>query len=66
MICKAYEEKTVLEKVVFTGRLLHAVLHDDRLHKIAEDIIKVAETKGLFQGVTILPNDFNEQPNQIT
>ena len=67
MICKSYEEKTVPEKIIFTGKLLHAVMNDDRLHKIAEDIINVAEAKGLYTGVTILPEDFNEQiSNPIT
>lgn len=61
MICKGYEQKTVPEKIIFTGKLLHAVMNDDRLHKIAEDIINVAETKGLFEGVTILPDNFTEQ-----
>lgn len=67
MICKSYEEKTVTEKIIFTGKLLHAVMNDDRMLKIAEDIINVAETKGLFEGVTILPEDFNEEiSNPIT
>jgi len=58
MICKSYEEKTIPEKIIFTGKLLHAVMNDDNFHKFAEDIIKVAEEKGLFTGVTILPENF--------
>lgn len=61
MICTDYEQKTVPEKIIFTGKLLHAVMNDDRLHKIAEDIIKIAEAKGLFEGVTILPDNFSNQ-----
>lgn len=57
MICPQFEELTPKEKTEFIGKLVHSVQSDPELYSMAHEIIKMAEEKGLFEGVKILhPN----------
>lgn len=55
MTCENYNKLTPVEKVIFTGQLLHACMNDDGLKELGDEIIKLAMLKGLFEGVKILP-----------
>ena len=55
MICEKYLNMTPLEQRNFIGALVHSVIHDELLFSEGEKLIKKAEKKGLFQGVTINP-----------
>lgn len=57
MICKKYENLTIIEKVQMVGKLLHAMQSSNELFDKAKWIIEVAELQGMFDKVTILPND---------
>ena len=60
MICEKYEALTIIEKVQMVGKLLHAMQSDNELFDKAEWIIVAAELQGIFNKVTILPNDVND------
>lgn len=57
MICSKYEDLTILEKVQMIGKVHHAMQSDNELFDLASRIIDTAEMKGLFENVTILPNN---------
>lgn len=61
MICKEYSSLTPIQKVEFTGKLLHAVMTSPVLFKEAKLLIKAAEKAGLFDGVTINPAPIEEK-----
>ena len=55
MICSNYENLSPQERIEFTGKLLHAVMNDNKLKHAADGIIAIAEAKGMFEGVVINP-----------
>lgn len=57
MICKEYKDLSHLEKVTFIGTLVHAVQSDSKLFEMAQGLIEIAKTKGLFDTVTIMPDN---------
>lgn len=55
MNCEQFLNLTPIEKINFTGRLLHAAMNDEKIFRECEKIILKAEAKGLFTGVVINP-----------
>jgi len=60
-ICSKYEELSPFERVEFIGKLVHAVMSDNFMFQVGQDIIKTGENKGLFNGVKILPENGKEE-----
>lgn len=62
MLCSKFTELTPREKVIFIGELTHACMNDDFMFDIGKQIINIAENKGLFDNVKIMPenNDTKE------
>lgn len=55
MTCEKYQELSATEKTVMVGRIVHAMQSDNELFDYAVDLIKIAEMRGLFDNVKILP-----------
>lgn len=62
MICEKYESLSIVDKIMFTGELLHACMNDDRLFELGQQVIELGHTKGVFNGVQILPQRTDEIP----
>ncbi len=60
-ICENYDLLSPHEKSIFIGELVHAVQSSDTLFNMAKGIIDKAMTLNLFDGVTFLPEQINEQ-----
>jgi len=57
MLCNKFTELTPKEKVIFIGELTHACMNDDFMFDIGKQIINIAENKGLFDNVKIMPEN---------
>jgi hypothetical protein len=57
MICEEFEKLTPKEKTEFIGQVVHSIQSDSALYCMGQEIIRLGQIKGLFEGVTILPND---------
>lgn len=57
MLCEKYDKLNHLDKVRFIGELCHAAQSDNEMFELAEGLIQLAITKGLFKNVTIMPNN---------
>ena len=55
MICQKFEKLTPVERIRFIGSIHHAIMSDDDFFENAQYIIDEATIRGLFKGVTILP-----------
>jgi hypothetical protein len=55
MICEKFNHLTPFEKVIYIGKLVHAVENDDILFDAGNEIIELANNKGIFKGITIFP-----------
>lgn len=55
MLCNKFTELTPREKVIFIGELTHACMNDDFIFDIGKQIINIAQNKGLFDNVKIMP-----------
>ncbi|MBK7883494.1 MAG: hypothetical protein IPJ81_06645 [Chitinophagaceae bacterium] len=55
MICEKFNQLTPFEKVIYIGKLVHAVENDDILFDAGNEIIELANNKGIFKGITIFP-----------
>lgn len=64
MICEKYDKLSIVDKILFTGELLHACMNDDRLFELGKQVIELGYVRGVFNGVQILPQRTDE--NQIT
>lgn len=53
--CGEYLLLTPKERTEFIGKVLHAVMSDSLMYAAGQRIIKLAEKKGLYTGVTINP-----------
>lgn len=62
MICEKYEKMSIVDKILFTGELLHACMNDDKLFELGKQIIELGMVKGTFDGVQILPQRTDEIP----
>jgi hypothetical protein len=56
MLCDKYDKLNHIEKVTFIGELCHAAQSDNEMFELAEGLIALAITKGLFNKVTIMPD----------
>lgn len=65
MLCDKYMRLSPQERSLFIGNLLHAAQSDDNIFQSAEELINLAERKGLFDGVTIMPEReiINNEPS---
>lgn len=64
MICKKYDNLSHVDKIRYIGELIHIVQNDDEFYEKGYSMIKLARTKGILDGVQILPeakDDDNEQ-----
>lgn len=57
MICQPFEELTPKEKTEYIGQVVHAIQSDPSLFAMGQEIIRLGQLRGLFEGVTILPED---------
>jgi hypothetical protein len=57
MLCNKFTELTPKERVIFIGELTHACMNDDFMFDIGKQIINIAENKGLFDNVKIMPEN---------
>jgi len=55
MICEKFNHLTPFEKVIYIGKLVHAVENDDILFDAGNEIIELPNNKGIFKGITIFP-----------
>lgn len=55
MLHQKYNQLQPLEKVIFTGKLLHAVMNKEQFFDVAQAIIDTATIEGLFDNVEIMP-----------
>lgn len=53
--CTKYQRLLPRERAKFIGELTHACQNDNKLFQMGKEIIRLAEEKGLFEGVVILP-----------
>lgn len=57
-----YNDLTIVEKTKFIGELVHLVTTDEVSFYCANSIIKVGKQRGLFDRVTICPEEIEGQP----
>ena len=55
MICKSYDQLTIVEKTQFIGKLMHLIQTNEYAFLTADQLIKKADAEGLLDKVTILP-----------
>lgn len=57
MICEKFNKLTPNERVMYIGKLVHAVENDSVLFDAGNEIIELAISRGIFDGVKILPEN---------
>ena len=57
MICKSYDELTVIEKVQKIGQIAHIMQADEKYFWLCDDLIKQATHDGILDNIKILPED---------
>jgi hypothetical protein len=60
MNCKKYQDLSHVEKITYLGQLIHATQSDDELFEMGQNLIDLGIGKGVFDGVTILPESEKE------
>ena len=60
MICEKYEELTVLERIRLIGAVIHCLQSDDELFKRALELVNKGAKKGVLDGVSFLPEDYED------
>lgn len=60
MICQEYDNLTSVEKLIMVGKIVHGLQSDSTIFKFTQDLIKMSEMRGLFDGVTINPEQLEE------
>lgn len=63
MICQKFDELTPKEKTEYIGAVVHAVQSSDNLYSMGQEIIRLGNLAGLFDGVKILPTQ--QEPEDI-
>ena len=56
MICENYDSLSPIDKVIFIGKIVHALQSSNVIFSDVERIIWRAQAAGVFDGVTILPD----------
>ena len=62
MLCEKYDKLSHLDKTRFIGELCHASQSDNEIYDLAEGLISLAITKGLFKNVIIMPEEYRRKP----
>jgi len=62
MNCHEFTNLLPKEKTEYIGSLIHACQSDSKLYEMGLRIIKQATKKGLFEGVSIHPPDWDNVP----
>ena len=57
MLCKSFENLTIVEKVKFIGKINHLAQTYESVFNEVNKIINKAEKEDLFKDVTILPEE---------
>lgn len=57
MLCKSFDNLTIVEKVKFVGKINHLAQTYESVFNEVNNIINKAEKEGLFKDVTILPEE---------
>lgn len=65
MICEKFEALSPQDRIIFIGKLVHAVQSDNALFSYAQDINDLAKEKKLFDNVKILPDHPQQQEVKI-
>ena len=60
-LCNKFEKLNPMEKWILVGELAHAIQSDDEMFEMAQDIITIATLRGLYKGITLMP-DREENP----
>lgn len=55
MICHSYDQLTIIEKTQLVGRLTHLIQNDENAFTAANELLRNAESNGLFDKVVIFP-----------
>lgn len=63
MICKEYEELSIIEKTQLIGRAIHLIQNQSEAFLATLSMIRQAENNGLFDNVIIIPDNFNQENN---
>lgn len=61
MICKSYDNLTVIEKTVFIGQLVHLVQSNELFFARAMQLVVKGAAEGLLDDITILPEPINAE-----
>lgn len=56
MNCSEYQKLSHVEKIELIGKLIHAIQSDNTSFWAGKDLIRIAQARGVLNGVTILPN----------
>ncbi len=60
MLCEQYQQLSPVEQIVMIGKIVHALQSDNKIFLNAKELIELADSYGLFENVTILPNTKTE------
>lgn len=63
--CKTYQSLSTVEKLELIAKVIHAIQSDENCLLVARSMVRGAEGKGIFQGVTIFPESFTQPINQL-
>jgi len=55
MICQNYNNLSLPEKITIIGEIIHAIQNDDKTFKKGIELISYAKSRGVLDGVIILP-----------
>lgn len=55
--CKKYQMLSPKERIEMIGKAVHCLQNDQRSFLAIKDLIKVAEERGIFEGVVIMPTN---------
>lgn len=61
MNCQEYQNLSHFSKVEFIGKLVHAVQNDGWCYVLGQALVDYAEETGIFDNVTILPENGKEE-----
>ncbi|TXI13264.1 MAG: hypothetical protein E6Q68_01760 [Polynucleobacter sp.] len=55
MLSESYMLMSPMERFVYIGKLVHAAQSDEKSFAEGQELIRRAEERGTFEGVTIMP-----------
>lgn len=57
MICKSFEELTIVERRELIGKITHLVQTYENAFSVLQSIVRQAEQAGLFEGINFNQDD---------